>query len=440
MQLNIHFGKRTAGPSMVHKGGAIATGSIPDFTKELLRKYAGFQSYLTTAFGCVQPPYDPALQLAFTKKNAYHSGALHLKKSMTVGKGYDGDPELLAWLKTIKTPLGLQSFFNQCALDLETHAYTFVEVAQGVGQTGLYRQAPARTRVMAPTEKRSLGYLHFSAELDASGKLKRWGWAEFEPFVPGMQSGIKMLRLPAPDGDDFYSWPEHVSCYDVIKMNVSIIDYANSIFEKGMMNDFLFVLQGADLDDEVREGIQSMITEKWRGMNSAHKVGWLEIGDDEKFTVERLNQVLLDPSFSSMRKDNREEIATAHMVPPRLLGIIAASSLGGSGEVEGQLKVVKLATIDGRQALLEAMFQELFTELGAPQADTFRFKPLDITAGSLDATTLSTLVGSGILTQAEAVDEWNTEKSADAQAQRMIYNLRKLREALRSPLEGGARG
>jgi hypothetical protein len=164
-----------------------------------------------------------------------------------------------------------------------------------------------------------------------------------------------------------------------------------------------------------------------KGIENAARSLILEVERGSKLSVQDLNGSIKEAPYIELRRENRDEIASAHRVPPRLLSIIPAGQLGATGEVEGQLKIFKIGFADPRQRKIEAFFRKLFRDCRLPDWNTFRLVPMDVTAGSIDAQTLNLLTGGQpIISPEEARQDWYTEKSYYTPAEA----ARRLRRAL----------
>ncbi|HEY3874588.1 MAG TPA: phage portal protein [Candidatus Kapabacteria bacterium] len=403
---------------------------------QIVKSFAGLSSHLS-AINAAPMPFDPFLLATLAgRKNGYHSTAIHIKKAMCVGAGYDGDPQLLEWLANIETERGLDALFQDTALDMETYGNQFVEVRGGLGVWALYHMPASKCRVILPQIDATGAaiipeqILQFEYVVRDTGQFWRLIPTYFDLFKAGMLTGVRQMRLGSITGNYWYGEPEYLSAGDLLLTNISIVDYVKKLFEQGTLSDMLLLGKGTNLSKKTRNAFRNFWTASQTGIKNAHRIGFLQVGEGEDITVNKLNAAI-DSSFSEQRKDNRDEIVAAHMVPPRVVGIITAGSMGGGGEVEGQLKVLKMSLIDPRQKYYEAQWKQLFRDMGAPMWQTFVFKPLDVTAGSRDVPALSQAVQAGWLSAQEALQVWETEKSADSEAVRLGAALRNFRKELR---------
>jgi hypothetical protein len=228
-----------------------------------------------------------------------------------------------------------------------------------------------------------------------------------------MRTGMRQLKLTSPNADPWYGQPEYLSATSILTLNRAILRLIEKWFDNSMMLDKLFMVEGSKLTTEQKRELGSFMRRNLQGIENAARSLVLEVERGSKLTVEDLNGSVKEAPYIELRRENRDEIASAHRVPPRLISIISAGQLGAVGEVEGQLKLFKIAFADPRQRKIEAFFRKLFRDCRLPDWQTFRLMPMDVTAGSIDAQTLSLLTGGQpILSPEEARQDWYTEKAS----------------------------
>ncbi len=94
------------------------------------------------------------------------------------------------------------------------------------------------------------------------------------------------------------------------------------------------------------------------GTENAGRVLLLQVDrDGASVKVERLDVEDRDLGFVEGRKSLRDEIVSAHGVPPRMLGIAAPGQLGATGEMQGQMEAFREVVIRPRQRLLSGALQ-----------------------------------------------------------------------------------
>ncbi len=379
--------------------------------EEVVKSYQWVRNTLTTAHGAALPSVDPFLLSALVDYNGYHSSALHIKKDVTVGQGYECSEQLHGLIDEANEDDSFQDILNKFSLDLETYGSAYIEPVLSPGQSPYFYNSPALlTRVKPPANddpKEEESYLQFVYK-------KNYGVSsvEFDKFKFGMRTGIRQLKLQSPNADQWYGKPEYLSGKKAILLNYSILTLAEKLFDNSLMLDKLFTIEGGKLTPEQKREMRLFMKGNLKGLDNAAKSLILELQHGAKLAVQDMNASIREAPYIDLRRENRDEIAASHRVPPRLLNIIAAGQIGATGEVEGQLKIFKIFFADPRQRLLEEFFKKLFRSCNLPDANTFRLLPMDITAGATDAQTLSLLTGGQpIITPAEAREDWLTEKS-----------------------------
>ncbi len=415
----------------VMTGSSVSLSHPKEWIQRQLENYETLEKGLALELNCAKPFHDPYMLLAYLRSNGYHSAAIFLKVAAVVCQGWEASPALTAAIERANRDQTFEDFLMTFAFDFEVFGYNFTECITNAGQAAFYRMPSAKTRVRLP-EKPGDGvmycnYEYTSPDINQFHQLALHGTLH-APYYRGMDRGVRMMKHLSMEGDRYYGDPEYSSVTDLLSLHVSIIAYAKKFFSQSMMADMAIITKGTQISDVNKEKIKNYITNHFKGVENAHKLLFLDVERDEDIRFEKLQPEMLNDGFGALRADNRDEIAAGNRVSPRLVSILQAGSLGGVGEVEGQLKIFKMFFVDGRQRLFERFFQTLFEDMGLPDPKSFRFKPLDVTAGITDMQTLVQGVEAGILSQLEARSEWNTEKSAHPS--KVIEWMKKIREEL----------
>ncbi len=377
---------------------------------ELVKSYEWVRNILVSEHGCAMPSVDPFQLSALFDSNGYHSNAIYWKQVATVGQGYECSDALHAAIDEANENESFQEILNKFSLDLETYGSAYIEPVLIPGAAYFYNSPALLTRVKPPVDNNNSAEESFVQFVYKKG----YGVAsrEFDKFKRGLRTGIRQLKLPSPNADPWYGKPEYLSAQKVLTLNFSILTLADKWFSNSMMLDKLFVLEGGSkLTSEQKREMTGFMKRNLKGLENAAKSLVLELQRGAKLNVQDMNGSIKEAPYIELRKENRDEIASAHRVPPRLLAIMIAGQIGAGSEVEGQLKIFKIGFVDARQRMIERFFQKLFADMGLPDAKSFKLTPMDITAGSIDAQVLSLLTGGApILTPAEAREDWFTEK------------------------------
>ncbi len=386
------------------------TDALDNEIIEIVKSYEWARETLVTEYKAIPPPYDPYLLYSLLTCNGYHSNAIYCKRTATVGQGYDCSDELRNAIDEANEDDSFQDLLDGFSLDLEIYGSAYIEIVNERGPYPYFYHVPALlTRITRPPDERGLqdeGFLQF---------IYKRGYGlttvDFPKYRTGMETGMRQLKLDSPGGKFWYGEPEYISAQKSLMLNFSIATLAERWFNNSLMLDKLFTIEGARLTPDQKMELSSFMKRKYHGVDNAAKSLLLELQRGTKLTVADMNTSLKEAPYLDLRRENRDEIASAHRVPPRLLSIISAGQIGAAAEVEGQLKMFKVTFADHRQRKVEQFFRRLFKACNLKGWETFRLIPMDITAGSVDAQTLNLLTGGQpILTPAEARENWFMEK------------------------------
>ena len=221
--------------------------------------------------------------------------------------------------------------------------------------------------------------------------------------------------------DDYYGAPGWLPALGAMILDRSAVEFNTYMFENEMTAKFLLIIEGGNLSPEARLALKNFLAKKAMGIKNAGRALEVSIDDPnakiriEKLTVENKEK---DLSFSVGRSQNRDEIIAAHGVPPRMLGIMSAGQLGGTGEIEGQLTTFKQITIDPDQAELEKLLNKTIIASFGEHKWQLKFDEMDITDALTDAEYYLKLTGQqALLTVDEAREEMGRGPHPDGEVQ-----------------------
>ena len=352
-------------------------------------------------------PVDYDDLIAAYQLNPYHQRALQVKALAAVGLGYDlvndaGEPQpdlKPAWEDQWQNHFRPQIL--SLALDLETFGNTYLEVAPAYDGSLACYWVPTYTMWVTKTG--------FQQQI----LQQRMDW----PAYDGSERGIHALKLYNPNAS-YYGLPEWSSAMNSILLDAYSTTWNKNFFANNCMPSWAITVDG-QLDDIAEGAIKDFFQSNYKGVENAHRV-LLLAGSNTKITFERLQTDLRDMSFDRMKQTCRDEVVTAHGVPPRLLGIVTAGQLGGGNEMQGQLKFFVEGLIAGRQALISEYLQPLL-----PDGISIRFHQMDITDVEADAAWYGAMVNAGVLEPNEVRADLNRppiEGLNEAALARMLGN------------------
>lgn len=390
--------------------------------------------------GVIEPPYDPISLTELLEYNSYHRRCCEIKASISVGMGYivtPIDPNVTESADVNKInqfidTMGRSNFINairKVQMDFEVFNYGFFEIERGSGGKviAIYH-IPAKYSKLKPEGN---GY-----------NLEQRVGTDTKHFVPyGTEDPEKreyiMLTRYSPK-NVHYGTPEYSGALATIILDRNAVEYNANFFENNAIPASIVTIKNGTVSKETKEAIESLFVSKAKGVDNAGRTVLLQTnGRDLEIKVDKLSHESKDSSYQNLRKDNRDEIISAHGVPPRLIGVMSSSQLGGTGEVEQQLKMFGETTIKPRQEAMENILNDLIFRQGLEITDAvLKFNVFEYQNPAQNAEYYSKIIPLGILTPEEARQELgypamteNIEKAAEEITTLLAALKTKLREA-----------
>lgn len=192
----------------------------------------------------------------------------------------------------------------------------------------------------------------------------------------------------------YYGEPDYLATLLPILINAKADSFNDSFFNNSARADKAIVFENAEPDEGQITAFKEFFGSNFKGYENAHKTLVVTaMGENAKVRFEDLSKTD-DLSFEKLKNINKDEIIAAHGVPPRMVGVMSASALGGGGELIGQLHSFNELTIIPKQEQIEWFFYQI----GFP----IKLKPIDVTNFKDDSDLVTNLVSSGILSLNEA--------------------------------------
>ncbi len=324
------------------------------------------EDYFVDGSGVVEPYADYDILKVLYSANLYHQRAIKLKAGLL------SQVEGGTLAKYLPQNTNIKNFLYKMALNLEVYGSSFLEKAGTATDFNLYNMNTHSTRV----------------DLDHNVYQK----------VSMTYYPIEALHLKYDSIlSDFYGEPDYLAIIKQIATLFKADAYNNLFFENGGKPELAFIFEDSDPSDDQIDAITSFVKKSFGGYKNAHKNLILTTGEGNgetkpKIRIEKIGEVE-DLSFEKLKAVGRDEIAAAHGVPPRLLGIVEKGGLGGGGELMGQVNMFMETTINPRLELIEWFFAQNGIEL-----ELARFN-IDSLTSSEDVA--DELVKSGIITAIE---------------------------------------
>ena len=395
---------------------------------KFLEDYPAINTVLIDRLGAAVSPFDPYVLLTLVDNSGYLSAALTAKNAVTVGQGYDGDPELLAHLAMANENETFQDVIDQWALDVEIYGNAYIDIVRTATTANFYNVAALLTRVKPLRGTNYKEFVHYQYGL---GMLLA---STVEEFQPSNNRGMRQFKLATRRGNRYYGDPSWISAKKSLVINYDILSLAEKFFENSFMGDKMMVIKGADYTDDDIENMRNYLMHMGQGIDNAHKLLVLQVGPNEDVKMDDLNVDIKDASFQPLRADNKEEIVAATNTPLSIVGVATPGKLGETTSIREALRMFKVTYANGRQKKYEAWWQQIFRECGLPKWDTFRLKQIDTLLEDTDIPSLAQAVTAGFMTTEEAQEQLNSEKRALAKQrvtpETLVQQLMAFREEL----------
>ncbi|MBR8466343.1 phage portal protein [Campylobacter sp. faydin G-140] len=319
--------------------------------------------------GVLEPfvSFDELLSLHYA--NVYHRRAIKIKASMLSQIELD-ESDIIK-----KLPFGVsaKSFLFEFAYNLELYGNAPIEKAGGINNYLLYNIPAHEWRTNKQRE---------IFQVTSDGNKQKLDGFYLKYYSPSSR---------------YYGEPDYLATLLQILINQEADSYNFSFFKNGARPDLAIIHENNEPSEEQINTYRNFFSDNFKGSRNAHKTLLAytnSVGDKEaKIRFEKLGGVE-DISFKALKEVSRDEIAAAHGVPPRLLGIIQSAQLGGGGELIGQLQQFNEIEIKPKIELIESFFESIGIKVVLKAIDVTNFKD--------DGEIVTALVERGIISVSEA--------------------------------------
>ncbi|MDR1451363.1 MAG: phage portal protein [Helicobacteraceae bacterium] len=308
--------------------------------------------------GLIEPFFSFDRLLEFFYSNAYHRRAIGLKANLLsniedngkLESATEGDPKRL---------------LSALILNLELYGNAFLEIAGGK----LYVLPSVQARV--------------------DKERRVWQYVDYKKVA----LEARHLSYYSPKSR-YYGEPDYLAALPALTNSAKIDIFNQTFFTNGARVEKAIIFEGGEPTDEQIGAFGSFFGDNFAGLSNAHKTLIISAnGEGAKVRIEDLAKVD-DLSFEKLKAVLRDEIINAHGVPPRMMGVVTQSQLGGGGELIGQLHAFNQLTIIPKQEQIEWFFDAI----GYP----VKLKPVDVSSYKDDAELVGGLLASGVISVYEA--------------------------------------
>lgn len=371
--------------------------------------------------------YRPTLNLTnlkeFSIDNTYQLRCIN-QKAIDCCSGWDivsvdrrGIPNLENKKKT-KNDNKLYDFFNNCGfiddftaisqravIDLETFGFLVIEVVRNKGgQPSKLIPMPVESCRLA----RNLSLNGYSGDTDMRFVVQRINNHErifkifseegvgnlLEPTTGNLMTEVLFCRTYHVSGGR-YGIPTWVPALKAMVGFDKVAEYNINFFDNEAVPRFAVIVQGGKLDREEKELIKSYFKKDLKGSKNAHKTLVLTTTKGAEIKLVPLADKIQDGSFRFYRKDSRDEIISAHSVPPHRLQIYDTGSTSSGGSASQNIfsmdKTYKYSVIVPLQNKIAGMFNQLI-RIGFQIKDkALKYADLDIGEDAAKANVMKTI-------------------------------------------------
>lgn len=301
--------------------------------------------------GVVPPPYSMNYLNRLFDFNSTHKFCIELKTNLVCGLGYElkkGTPKKIKDFLKRPNNIAQDTFIRLCRklrIDYEIFGRYALEIVKLNGKLSFYH-VPAKD-VYVKQKKNSIYVDKYLLQTGLGSMI------EYEPYSyqnkPGRYLYVHDHYNPI---SRFYGVPNYVSSIKAIVGNDTITNYILNFFSNNARPDYFIVVTGTTLTEEQKSEIRRNLSSA-KGVDNAHKAVTLTLGSTEaRVEIKEISKIV-DENFRNTKLDNRDEIAQIHGVPPKILGIASAGSLGSGNEAIGALKILMECIINAEKAEFE---------------------------------------------------------------------------------------
>ena len=159
-------------------------------------------------------------------------------------------------------------------------------------------------------------------------------WKEAHQFEPD-----QVFHLIEPDiNQELYGLPEYLSALNSAWLNEAATLFRRKYYQNGAHAGYiLYMTDAAQSSSDIERMRQAMRDTKGIG-NFRNLFMYAPNGKPDGIKILPLSEVATRDDFFNIKKASRDDLLSAHRVPPQMMGILPENS-GGFGDVEKAAKV-----------------------------------------------------------------------------------------------------
>ncbi|MYL36026.1 phage portal protein [Pontibacillus yanchengensis] len=420
------MGKKTVG---YVSGGKYIKGSLKSKvkTEESTQIIDKFQSNYGT-FNVVLPKYNPSVLADLGAENTYHFKAVRAKADDGSGVGWEllkkedeVDDDVKEKVESLIEESDINNTFRKAFTDLDTISFMTIEVA---------RQGRLSNRRIdnihhVPSEFVRV-HRHRNKYVQMVGGeyvwFKRVGYMKDVDIKTGKEYPHGSLPIEQRANEMYfyskyssdstvYGTSDAIPALGAIYGDINRRNYNLSYFETGGMATWAVMVTGdipqGEEDDNgdmsyVHEDINDLIEQVGSNPHGVmvYSIPNKTTGGNINVEFQKLSDEQKEVSFRDFRIDNRDEILSAHGVPPQRLGISETGNLGG-GNTEEVDAIYKSTMVEPLNGVVEEFMNKIWIPSLGVDGLKFRLKRRDEKGVEHDIENLKFLFDAGAMTSEE---------------------------------------
>ena len=309
------------------------------------------------AFDVITPPYNPIELANFYDSNFANHAAIDTKVANVVGLGYDfhttrfteakleeleGDKlsftrrkiertktDIENWVEELNNTSTFTGTMERVITDMMATGNGYLEVGRTVsGTIGYLGHVPAPTMRVRRLHD---GYIQIVAERVVY--FRNFGADNPNPVNSDDRPNEIIHFKSYSPLNTYYGIPDVVAALMAIKGDQFAAQYNIDYFENKAVPRYIVTVKGAQLSPESEERLFRFLQTGLKGQN--HRTLYVPLpsdadGNSVDFQMHPVENSVQDASFKDYRRQNRDDILTAHQVPLSKMGGVDGGSLAGS--------------------------------------------------------------------------------------------------------------
>lgn len=408
------------------------------FSSEDLKRYEVPQSkshqVSTMKWGgqTIPTPYNLAKLMSWLELSVAHSSCVRTKVQDSVGIGWklveNADSKtnekkkkadydrLMTFFSKVNDEEDIIALSKKVMLDWEGCGNGCFEAVRGVSDQGdmavkaMYHVNAVTVRMMK-TKDRWIQQIGMK-----KAYFKKWGDDRIlnkdtgnfvkKSALKSRGNSIIQIKQYTPKSE-VYGLPEWLPALFQMYGEMKEKEYNLEFFANHGIPAYAVVLEGVDADDEAKKAIQKYFQTELKG--DPHRTMVFTTPEGGKVKFEALSVQAKEASFRVYRRDNRDDILTAHHVPPYRASIVEKGALGGSVARDVD-KIYLDSVINPRQKEFTWVLNELIIKEGFDiDSWLFEFEDIDIADRKTEAEIFLKYFQMGAMTPNDILKELGVE-------------------------------